>query len=168
MDRCFYAGSVPMMPEMEKRDFVGEYDDYNMSYQMPEVYFECDGEVADSKSAFKWNNDSLVIVKDNCIVKFTDSKFYDVLVKDIEGKNEWLECRLADIYGLDDEDVEDSVARKRYTIEEYDLEKREKRRYQVVLQETAKMNHIDESYVQDINEKSKDYNRAECVLTENE
>ena len=168
MDRCFYTGLVPMMPIMEKRDFVGEFYDYNMSYQMPEVYFECEGEVADSESAFEWNNDSLVVVKDNCIVKFTDSKFCDVLVKDAEGKSEWLECRLADIYGLDEEDVEDFVARKRYTIEEYDLEKREKRRYQVVLEETIKMDHADEYYVQDIIDKSKDYNRAECVLTENE
>lgn len=163
MYSCFYSGSVPMKAEMKKKDFIS---DDEFCYQMPPVYFECTGEVYDSQSVFKWSDDSLVVVKDNCILKYTESNFQEVLVRDVEGKTYWFENRQADIYGFEDGDVEEAIERKRYTVEEYDLERLEKRKYQVVLQETSRFDHIDDSYIQELLNKAKKLNRASYLLTE--
>ena len=167
MNKCFYSGSVPMKPEMDKMDFFGEYIDYDISYQMPKIYFECAGDTYDSKSSLEWSDNSLIVVKDNCIVKYTESKFSDVLVKDVDGKSDWLECRVANVYGFEEEDVEDSVERKRYTVEEYDLDKSEKRSYSVILKTSSQLNDIDKSIVQDMIDNVKKHGISNYVLTEN-
>ena len=133
----FYEGSVPMIPDMEKKDFVGE-DDF--VYQMPTVCFECVGQVYDPKSVFEWGEDSVVVIKGNRIVKYTESKFFDALVRNVDGNAVWLEGRAADVLGYFEEDVEDRKERTTYKVEEFDCNKAEKRVYQVVLKESS---HLD-------------------------
>ena len=167
MSSIYYNGLVSMKPEMEKKDFLADPYDYGFSYQVPKVCFECEGEIYDSQSVFEWNDDSLMVIKDNCIVKYTKSNFRDVLVRDTDGKKHWLENMIADIYGFGDEDVEASIERKQYTIAEYDLDKSEKRIYEVILKETVKLDHGDERYIQEMLDKTKEQDGAEHWLSEN-
>lgn len=157
----YYEGSVPMKPEMEMKSFISEDD---LSYQMPKMYFECAGQVYDAQSAFAWSDDSLIALKDNCIVKYTASKFYEVLVTDADGKKHWLANRMADICGFGEGDVEKTIERKRYTVEEYDLEKSEKRTYSVILKTTVEMN---DKEVQHLMDKLKAHSISESVLIDN-
>ena len=159
----YYEGVVPMKPEMKKKDFVS---DDEFSYQMPRTYFWCAGEVYDQATAFTWSDDSLLVVKDNCVVKYTESKFQDVLVVDEEEKKGWLENREAALYGFTNENIEDNIERKRYVVEEYDLEKLEKRKYQVVLETISPMNDLDEYYIQKAINTNKEINNTEYRLIE--
>ena len=159
----YYEGVVPMKPEMKKKDFVS---DDEFSYQMPKTYFWCAGEVYDQATAFTWSDDSLLVVKDNCVVKYSESKFHDVLVVDEEGKKGWLENREAELYGFTNENIEDNIERKRYVVEEYDLEKLEKRTYQVVLETISPMNDLDEYYIQKAINTNKEINNTEYMLIE--
>ena len=163
MIRNYYEGSVPMKAEVEKKDFMSE-DEF--CYQMPKMYFECTGEVYDSQSVFQWSDDSLIVMKDNYIVKYTESKFRDVLVKDVNGESAWMGCRLADVCGFTDQDVEDSIERKRYVVEEYDLDKAEKRTYSVILKRTAGMSDTDQREVQRLIDKLTVHGITESVLTD--
>ncbi len=148
MSGIFYDGMVAMKPEMENKDFGCDPYDYEYSYKVPKVGFECAGEVYDAKTTFAWSDESVTIVKDKCILKYTESKFCEVLVTDVNDEKHWLENRMADICGFGDEDVEDCVERKRYTVEEYDLDKSEKRTYEVVLKETRKLDYSDDYFIE--------------------
>ena len=135
----YYNGSVPMKPEMEKKDFVCEDD---VCYQVPQVYFGCIGELSDCTSAFDWNDEFIIVVKDNVILKYTESTFCETLVKDPDGENNWMNGSVASFSGYDDEDVQDVIERKLYTIEEYDFNKFEKRKYKVIYEETSSINDL--------------------------
>lgn len=159
----YYNGSVPMKPEMEKKDFVCEDD---VCYQVPQVYFGCTGEVYNNTSAFDWNNEFVLVVRGNIILKYTESTYCEVHVKDSDGKDNWMTGPLAEFSGYDSEDVEDVIERKLYTIEELDFDKFEKRKYKVVFEETSTINDSDyctfKHYVSDESE----YNSVDYTLTE--
>ena len=167
MESIYYEVSFPMKPEMEKKDYFCDPYDYELTYRVPKMYFECTGKAFDSKSSLEWSDDSLVVFKNDCIVKYTESNFYDVLVKGTEDPKHWFESRDADIYGFYDDDVEDAIERKLYTVEEYDLKKSEKRKYRFVESTNSKMNDIDKEQVQRWIDKMKKYGMEEYVLTEN-
>jgi hypothetical protein len=159
----YYNGSVPMKPEMEKKDFVCEDD---VCYQVPQVYFGCTGEVYNNTSAFDWNDEFVLVVRGNIILKYTESTFCETLVKDPDGEKNWMNGPIAELSGYDGEDVEDVIERKLYTIEEFDFDKFEKRRYKVVFEETLSIDDSDyctlKHYVNDESE----YNSVDYTLTE--
>ncbi len=135
----YYDGKVSMKPDMSKMDYICE-DEY--SFEVPEVYFESTGE-ENEKNVFDWNSDSILVVKNKRVIKYTDTIFSKILLKDTKGKTEWLDGRIANILGVDVDDAEDIRESKEYRIEEYDLEKSQKRIYKVVLDETVDMSDID-------------------------
>jgi hypothetical protein len=69
MSNTSYEGLVGMKPELEKRHFFSGDDDF--TYQVPQVYFECQGEINHSQLAFDCLYDSVIMVKDNRAVKYT-------------------------------------------------------------------------------------------------
>lgn len=167
MSGIYYDGMIGMKPELENNDFCCDPYDCEFSYQVPKVCFECTGEVYDSTSKFAWSKDSVIIVKDKCILKYTESKFCDVLVTDANNKKHWFENRLADICGFGDEDVEDCIERKRYMVEEYDLDKSEKRTYAVVLKKTEKLDCSDNYFIEKALKIKKELDSTEYWLSEN-
>ena len=105
MSNTSYEGSLGMKPELEKRHFFSGDDDF--TYRAPQVYFECQGEINHSERAVDCRYDSVIMVKDNRAVKYTEIDYYEVLLTDVEGRTEWVDGVVVDIMGWDIEDAVD-------------------------------------------------------------
>ena len=148
MSSISYEGMVGMKPELEKRHFFSGDDDF--TYRAPQVYFECQGEINHSQLAFDSRYDSVIMVKDNRAVKYTEVDHYEVLLTNLDGRTEWVDGTLADIMGWDIEDAADIRTAKSYWIEEFDGSNAVKRKYKVILEETSKLEEFDERYLKSV------------------
>ena len=147
MSRISYGGSVPMRPEIEKGDFFFEDDLYN---KVPEIYFEYRGDLDDPHSGFEFEDNSVIVVKGEHVIKYTEVNYYDVLVRNENGEPEWINGMVADICGVDEELIEDTHEVKEYRLEEYDLTKGEKRKFKIVLEETSEIDVFDRRSLDDV------------------
>ncbi len=135
MSSVYYGGSIRMNPEPEmlNRDpmFEGGYP-----YNVPKIYLEGVGESYMPQWCFNWDDDSVVVVRDKHVVKYTKSAYLELLAKNEAGEIVWMDGRSApystrwagEYLGEDREAYE-------YTITEYDLNELKKRKYKVVLEE---------------------------------
>ena len=159
----FYEGKVTMIPEIEKSEYVGEDE---ITYKIPKFAFGCTGEVNESTPALNWSEDSVFVMKDNRIVKYTEYNTHKVYLTDDEGHSEWLEGRAADIIGFEVSDTDETVKEKSYWIEEDDLEKSEKRKYKVTLEECTTIDYSREYQLERIVDKLRESNGIEYILTD--
>ena len=140
-----YDGLVKMEPNLENREFFTGDDDF--TYQVPRVYFECLGESTDTQMALEWDDASVITFKDNRAVKYTERTYHEFLLPNENGEESWYTGE----YGFLGEDdlkyARDIRPVKSYTIEEFDWNKSEKRRYKVILEETSKLEEYDEAYL---------------------
>ena len=133
-----YGGYIRMNPEVEEetRDpmFDGGYP-----YSIPKVYLDGVGESYFPQWCFNWDNDSVVVVRDKHVVKYTKSVYLELLAKNEAGEIVWMDGRTAPYSGCwDGEYLNEERGAQEYTVEEYDFEKFEKRKYKVILDETSK------------------------------
>ena len=147
MSNTSYEGLVGMKPELEKRHFFSGDDDF--TYRVPQVYFECLGEINHSQLAFDSRYDSVIMVKDNRAVKYTEIDHYEVLLTDLDGRTDWVDGMVADIMGWDI-DAADIRTAKTYWIEEFDWNNAVKRKYKVILEETSKLEEYDAGYLKSV------------------
>ena len=148
MSNTSYEGMVGMKPKLEKRHFFSGDDDF--TYRVPQVYFECQGEINHSERTFDYQFDSVIMVKDNRAVKYTEIDHYEVLLTDVDGRTDWVDGQVADIMGWDLQYASDIRTAKSYWVEEFDWNKSEKRRYKVILEETSKLEEYDKGYLKSV------------------
>ena len=159
-----YEGTVQMKPKMESREFFTGDDDF--TYQVPRVYFECLGESTDTQSVLEWNDASVITFKDNRAVKYTESTYHEFLFPN-ENEDESWHVGKYEFLGEDDlKYARDIRLAKSYMIEEFDLNKFEKRRYKVVLEEISKLGDCDERYFRDMIDREREGNNGEYTLTQ--
>ena len=154
-----YEGMVGMKPEIEKRDFFSGDDDF--TYRIPQVYFEYHGDVDHSQKVFDSRGDSVIMVKDNRAVRYTEFDYHELLMTDPNGQTEWVDGRLADIMGWDIEDVSETRKAKSYWIEEFDWNNSVKRKYKVTLESTSKLEEYEEGYLKRVIERD-----SKCICEE--
>ena len=143
-----YDGLVQMKPNFENGEFFSGDDDF--TYQVPRVYFECLGEFEASQSVFNWDDASVITFKDNCMVKYTESTYYEFLLPDENGVKNWFIGKY-ELLGEEDLKYARNVRPvKSYMIEEFDWKKSEKRRYKVVLEETSRLGKEEEAYLKGV------------------
>lgn len=135
MSSCIYGGSIRMNPEIEKESldpmFEGGYP-----YKVPKVYLEGVGECYYPQMCFDWDDDSVVVIRDKRIVKYTSSFFVELLAKNEEGEVVWMDGRTAPYSGCwGGEYLDEERPAHEYVITEYDLETYRKKEYKVVLKE---------------------------------
>lgn len=140
MSSVFYGGSIRMNPEVEEETsdpmFEGGYP-----YSIPKVYLDGAGESYFPQWCFNWDNDSVVVVRENNVVKYTKSAYLELLAKNEEGKIVWMDGRSAPYSTCwDGEYLGEEREAYEYTITEYDLNELKKRKYKVVL---AEENYLD-------------------------
>lgn len=130
-----YVGSVRMQAvENNKNDpaFLKKYP-----FVMPKVFLEgySDPYVYDG------GMDSVVLVREDRVTIYSDGNFAELLEKDKGGNVVWVDGRSI-LYdeGWDAERFVGIREAEERTVTEYDLKTLEKRKYKVVLDETAKMN----------------------------
>ena len=130
-----YGGSVRMKPEIEKEDFDPMFDE-GYPHPMPKVYLEGWGEVYNPQYRFNWDDDSVVVVRDKRVMKYTRSTFVELLAKNEEGEIVWMDGRCAPYSNCwEGEYLNEERGACEYTIEEYNLETLTKRKCKVVLDE---------------------------------
>ena len=162
MSSTSYEGMVGMKPELEKGHFFSGDDDF--TYQVPQVYFACLGEINHSQQAFDCRYDSVIMVKDNRAVKYTEIDSYEVLLTDVNGRTNWVDGVVAEIMGWDIKDAADIRTAKSYWVEEFDWNKSEKRRYKVILEETSKLEENDEGYLKSVIDRDSKHMGEEHML----
>ena len=135
MSSICYGGSVRMNPEVEKEDFDPMFDE-GYPYSIPKVFLEGRGEVYNRQWCFNWDDDSVVIVRDKRVLKYTRSTFIELLAKNEEGEIVWMDGRCAPYSDCwKGEYLNEEHGACEYTIEEYNLETLTKRKCKVVLDE---------------------------------
>ena len=135
MSSVYYGGSIRMNPEPEMLDrdpmFEGGYP-----FTMPKVYLDGVGESYFPQWCFNWDDDSVVVVRDKQVVKYTRSTFLELLAKNEEGEIVWMDGRRAPYSTCwGGEYLNEDRSAYEYTITEYDLNELKKRKYKVVLEE---------------------------------
>ena len=163
MAGCYYKGSVSMKPEMEKSTFVIEAED---SYRIPGIYFAGEGETDHPQKAFEWSEDSVIVAKGDRVLKYTECMSYEILMRDEDGEESWVDGVLADCMGWDIEDAEGVRKVKNYLIEEYDFNKRKKRKYKVYLEEISEIEPYDYAYFENVVDRRYGQDNFEHNLTE--
>ncbi len=138
-----YCGNVRMNPEVEKENFDPMFEE-GYPYAMPKVYLEGAGEEYFPQYNFSWSDDSVIIVRDKHLVKYTRSHFAELLAKNEAGEIVWMDGRNAPYsncwkgeYLNERRDAHD------FTIEECDLQTKKKRTYKVTLEEETELNISD-------------------------
>lgn len=135
MSSICYGGSVRMNPEVENDNFNPMFDK-GYPYKIPKVYLEGYGEFYSPQWNFSWDDDSVVVVRDKCVVKYTRSAYRELRAKNEAGEIVWMDGRNAPYENCwDGEYLNEDRAAYEYTITEYDLDELKKRKYKVVLEE---------------------------------
>lgn len=143
MSSVCYGGSVLMKPEFENENFDPMFDE-GYPYKMPKVYLEGWGESYFPQWCFNWDDDSVVVVRDQRVVKYTRSSFVELLAKNEEGEIVWMDGRRAPYSNCwGGEYLDEDRGAQEYTVEEYNLETNKKRKYKVVFDEESKFDILD-------------------------
>lgn len=135
MSSVYYGGSIRMNPEPEmlNRDPMIEGGYPN---EVPKVYLEGHGEEYFPQYCFDWNDDSVVLVRDKHVLKYTRSSFVELLAKNEAGEIVWMDGRTAPYSGCwDGEYLNEDRGAQEYTVEEYDFGTYTKKKYKMVLVE---------------------------------
>ena len=136
---CYYGGAVRMNPEIEESErnpmFGGGYP-----HKMPQVYLEGEGEMHDHEYGFNRDDDSVVVVRDKRVMKYTLSTFIELLAKNEEGETVWMDGRCAPYSNCwEGEYLNEYREGQEYTVEEYNLETNKKTKYKVILNEESEL-----------------------------
>ena len=135
MSSYYYGGSIRMNPEVETEDRILP-DHY--PYQLPKVYIEGKGKRNHKWTQYDWGDDSVVEIRDKHIARYTRTAFAEMLVENKRGESVWVNSKNAASFPwFDEENIKDIRGAFEYKVEEYDLEKFEKRTYKVLLDETS-------------------------------
>ena len=147
MSSICYGGSVRMNPEVEIKEF-DPWCDEGYPYKMPKVYLEGWGESYNRQYCFDWDEDSVVVVRDKRVIKYTRSTFVELLAKNEEGEIVWMDGRGAPYENCwKGEYLDEDRPAYEYTIEEYNLETSTKRKYKMVLEKETELDIQDYSSI---------------------
>jgi hypothetical protein len=152
-----------MKPEMEKSTFIIEDES---SYRIPEIYFAGEGETDHPQKVVEWSEDSVIVAKGNRVVKYTECVSYELLMRDEDGQESWVEGTLADCMGWDIENAEGVRKVKNYLVEEYDFDQLKKRKYRVDLEAISEISPYDYAYFENVVGRRYGHNNFEYDLAE--
>ena len=126
----------------EQLEDSSEFCEY--PFELPKVYLHGE-EVKDHKfPIFDQENDSVILVRNKCVLEYMSSWYREVLLQNSDGKTEWVAANVIENEEYGDMNFLDEVrAVNQYTITTYDIEKREKRTCSVVLGESSPMTKQD-------------------------
>ena len=138
-----YCGSVRMNPEVEDVSKDPMFEE-GYPFAMPKVYLKGAGEEYFPQFGFSWYDDSVIIVRDKHLVKYTRSHFAELLAKNEAGEIVWMDGRNAPYSNCwNGEYLNESRDAHDFTIEECDLQTKKKRTYKVTLEKETELNIFD-------------------------
>ena len=138
-----YCGSVRMNPAVEDVSKDPMFEE-GYPYSTPKVFLNGSGEVYTNRYCSNWDDDSVIVVRDKYVVKYTRSTFIELLARNEPGEIVWMDGRNAPCSSRwNGEYLNKERLAQEYTIEEYDIETNKKRKYKVVLEEETELNIYD-------------------------
>ena len=137
-----YFGTVPMVPELAKMDFFSGDDDVT-TLDVPTMYFDGWRDLYEEEPGYDWIQDSVIMIKDHHVTKFTESTCNEMLLKCEDGESRWISGVTAQVVGADITEREDIRVLREYFVEVYDFEMGVKKRGKVVFEETEPMSEYE-------------------------
>ena len=136
-----YYNYIPatLNPDMREAEF---YEDYK-GIIPPNFYYEGFDLSCSNDPIYLWNAHSVLVHRENHVVKYSENVFLDLLLEDEDGGTSWFDGRTANLIDIDESAIVDTSPSNEYFIEDYDLEKSIKRRFKVTLEETSDMDDHD-------------------------
>ena len=83
MSSYHYGGQVEMKPVVEENVGNDFMEDEGYPYAIPKVYLEGYTEQYYPQVVFDWSNDSVVLVRDKRVLRYTRSSFVELLAKEL-------------------------------------------------------------------------------------
>lgn len=136
---CF-SGTLRMQAIENDKNVIDDEFSYlaEYPYSVPDIFLDGCGEAYYPQSVFDWNDDSVVSVREKKVIVYTKSDFLELHAKDKDGNIIWVDGRTAPYANCwDGEYLDDVRYAQEYTIEEYNLETLEKKKYRMVPDETT-------------------------------
>ena len=135
MSSFSYGGSVEMKSEITEYEadpvLYGGYP-----FGIPKVYLYGEGEYYTKLDQFNWEDDSVVLVRNHCVLEYMSSHHCEFLHKDHNGNHVWVDARrIANEEDLNMEYLGEVRGATHYTVTEYDLEREVKRKYSLAFEE---------------------------------
>ena len=140
-----YMKRVLMKPAEEENK--NEIHDEGYPFSYPKVYLE--GFYEDSTDfLMSFDAESIIFVRGKRVVQYTDFSFQEALGKDENGHEAWLGG--GEYSPTKEEDCPETRVVHEYRIDEYDIDKMEKKRYKVVLEEVLPINVYDSAMLEEL------------------
>lgn len=144
----YCGGGKLCMKPVKTKDNVYE-EEY--PYSVPTVYLEGTFETYFPQMVFDWNNDSVVVARDNSVIIYTLADYNELLAKDEDGNVIWMDGRTAPYSGCwNGEYLNEQRYAYEFIINEYDLQKFERKKYKMVLDETSKIDDNEYKYLKNL------------------
>ena len=129
-----FTGLLSMNPDFENKKYLPGVEENGRT--IPKVsLFGC-AEQTNRHYGFAWDDDLVIVSTDKQVVTYTRTTFQEILIRDEIGKPVWMDCRYAPHCDCGWFEYQNkSREAHEYTIEEYNVETKMKRRYKVSLEE---------------------------------
>lgn len=142
MGSTYLDGKILLKPVEEEQ----HEDDGFVGYPLkkPTVYLAGAVEEYYPQTVFSWNDDSVVVVRENRVFKYTKSSFTELLAKDEKGDVVWMDGRNAPYSNCwKGEYLDEYRGGEEFTIKTYDLSTMKKQSFKAVLQKEEDMDDGD-------------------------
>jgi hypothetical protein len=143
MSSCYYSGSVVLKPEVEKETIDSMYEE-GYPFKMPKVLLDGCGEEYCPQYDFTWADDSVVLVRENNIVKYTQSHSTELLAENEKGEIVWIDGRSAPYSDCwDGKYLGERREATKYKVEVFDINTSKKITYNVTESKTEEFTECD-------------------------
>ena len=122
--------------DMEHDEGIYVPSDYPFS--IPKIYLEGSCETYYPQVAFDWSDDTVVVVRDNFLIKYTKHCYAELLAEDENGNIIWVDGRTAPYEGCwKGKYLKEVRGALEYEVEEFRLDTFKKKTYKVTLDSTT-------------------------------
>lgn len=143
MSSIMYGGSVILKPEVEKENVDPMFDE-GYPFKMPKVLLEGCGEDYHPQYDFSWADDSVIITRENQIMKYTKSSFTELLAENEKGEIVWIDGRNAPYSDCwDGKYLGERRGATKYQVEVFDLNTSHKTTYELAESKTEDFSEWD-------------------------
>ena len=140
MSSYCYGGDVQMIPNR----IVNPNNENDYPFVVPTVFLEGICEEYMPQYDYSWCRDSVVVIRKNIVTRYNTSCFTELLAEDESGNIVWIDGRDAPYPDCwKGKYLGERRSGMEITVEEFDIEKSEKRKYKVTLAETTPLNNWD-------------------------
>ena len=144
---CEY-GYVELNPDLndvyDMEHEEGIYVPSNYPFSFPQVYLEGACEQYYPQVLFSWSDDSIVVVNDTILTKYTKHGYAELLAEDENGNVIWVDGRTAPYAGCwGGKYLGEHRGVLEYDVEEFHLDSLEKKKFKVTLESSAPMDAND-------------------------